>query len=471
MQFIKPDTNIDFIGKAITVASNFLIDADTLHIENTIINGSQPTDPDFGSCVRFTSNEDTTSVIIGFTLTEGSGCFVQSLNANVGGGIYCDSSSPKIVFNYVMNSSSLIGGGVGINNCSPILLNNVISYNTVTFKGGGVNIFFGSNPYLEGNIISNNTAISVGGVLFQACSPTFVNNIICNNTAETYIGGLDVLHSPGTDRTTIENCQIYGNTAGNSSGGLQVWNANVDVINCTISDNHAGTYSGGVGIFSNSTVNLSYTSITGNSASTFGGGIHIYSSEQTVTNCTIYGNEASYGGGISNQSNSNSNLVNCILWNDSPEEIYISTGSVTATYSDIQGGEAGIVINNTGSVYWLEGNIDSDPLFVDSGTGNFHLQPISPCIDAGTHLTETTGSGSGTVIEVEDAGYFTDGFGLSYGDLIQVGDNNPVRITGIDYDNNEITVEQSISWNSGDGVSFVYAGLSPDIGAYEYVEY
>ena len=97
------------------------------------------------------------------------------------------------------------------------------------------------------------------------------------------------------------------------------------------------------------------------------------------------------------------------------------------------------------------------------------LQETSPCIDAGTDPTVTTASGSGTVIGVEDAGYFTDGFGLSYGDLIQVGGNNPVRITGIDYDNNEITVAQSISWNSGDGVNFFYVGSTPDIGAYEYV--
>ncbi len=35
--------NINFKGKAITVASHFLIDGDKTHIENTIIDGSQPT--------------------------------------------------------------------------------------------------------------------------------------------------------------------------------------------------------------------------------------------------------------------------------------------------------------------------------------------------------------------------------------------------------------------------------------------
>ncbi|MCK4358316.1 MAG: T9SS type A sorting domain-containing protein, partial [Candidatus Cloacimonetes bacterium] len=47
-----------------------------------------------------------------------------------------------------------------------------------------------------------------------------------------------------------------------------------------------------------------------------------------------------------------------------------------AFYSDIQGGWAG------------EGNIDTDPLFVDSANGDFHLQENSPCIDAGTAYFE-----------------------------------------------------------------------------------
>lgn len=110
-----------------------------------------------------------------------------------------------------------------------------------------------------------------------------------------------------------------------------------------------------------------------------------------------------------------------------------------------------------------------DPKFINLYGNDFSLQSDSPCIDAGDFLTRTTSSGSGTSLVVEDARYFTDGYGVIQGDLVQVGSNNPVRITSINYNTNTITLEKNISWNKGDGVSYSYSGSAPDIGAYEYV--
>jgi len=39
--------------------------------------------------------------------------------------------------------------------------------------------------------------------------------------------------------------------------------------------------------------------------------------------------------------------------------------------------------NSNGVIYWLEGNMDEDPLFADPFFGNYHLTENSPCIDAG----------------------------------------------------------------------------------------
>jgi hypothetical protein len=79
--------------------------------------------------------------------------------------------------------------------------------------------------------------------------------------------------------------------------------------------------------------------------------------------------------------------VNSIVWGNTPEQIYFDMDwpgeAVTIEYSDIQGGEAGIVTNGQGPVYWGNGNMDVSPRFVDVGLGNYHLANDSPCINAG----------------------------------------------------------------------------------------
>ena len=121
-----------------------------------------------------------------------------------------------------------------------------------------------------------------------------------------------------------------------------------------------------------------------------------------------------------------------------------------------------------------------DPLFIYEGDGSdldpfgdrpdFRLQAESECIDSGAPLTSITSpSGSGTQFEVTDAGYFIDGWNITEGDEIQLaGSTERARITDVNYETNEITVEQDISWTQGQGVCLSYVGSAPDIGAYEY---
>jgi parallel beta-helix repeat protein len=113
-------------------------------------------------------------------------------------------------------------------------------------------------------------------------------------------------------------------------------------------------------------------------------------------------------------------------------------------------------------------SITSNPHFVNPDIKDFRLQNNSLCIDKGGFLTKTTSSVSGKIIKVENARYFTDGYGLIDGDLIKVGSNSPVRITNVNYNANTITVDKNISCNIADGVSYPYSGSAPDIGTYEY---
>ena len=111
--------------------------------------------------------------------------------------------------------------------------------------------------------------------------------------------------------------------------------------------------------------------------------------------------------------------------------------------------------------------IAQDPLFVNIANNDFNLSTDSPYINAGGFLTATASVGSGTTLVVRDARYFTNGYGVIQGDLVQVGSNSPVRVTNVNYSTNTITLSQSISWNANDGVSYPYSGSAPDIGAYE----
>ena len=110
------------------------------------------------------------------------------------------------------------------------------------------------------------------------------------------------------------------------------------------------------------------------------------------------------------------------------------------------------------------------------------LKDDSPCIDAGKFLTTTVGSGSGKVITVKDAGWFTAGFNADVpdkewfsggfnepqGSIIRVGDDGPLRVVSVNYANNTITVDKSISWGNGEGVSLYFVGSKPDVGALEH---
>jgi hypothetical protein len=116
-------------------------------------------------------------------------------------------------------------------------------------------------------------------------------------------------------------------------------------------------------------------------------------------------------------------------------------------------------------------NLEVNPLFVDAGAHNFALQSDSPMIDSGAFLTNTTSAGNGTSMQVRDASYFYDGFEIEgeVGDLIQLdGQTTTARIVSIDYAANTLTLDTSLTWTNGQGVSLAYSGNAPDIGAYEH---
>ena len=260
---VQPGTyveNINYNGKNITLASLFLTSQDTSYISQTIIDGNQN-----GSVVVFMNEEDSTAVLIGFTIKNG-----------LGDGSY----------------TWWCGGGITINSASPTIQNCTICNNSCEFRGGGIATWYNSNPIIKNCIISNNTDWAV-----------------CIYYSDTI----------------FLNTLIFGN-----DGGLRCNLSNPIIINTDIINNA--------------------------------------------------------GDGIKCLNNSNPIILNSIVWyNDSSITFFYgyTQNTITISYSDIQGGEAGIEINNNGTVNWQEGNLNTDPLFIDPVNEDYHLTENSPCIDAG----------------------------------------------------------------------------------------
>lgn len=264
---VSPGTyyeNIKFNGKKITVGSLYVTTNDNNYILSTIINGSQPVHPDTASCVLFINNEDSASVLIGFTLTGGTGTkWIDEHGAGVyfeGGGVLTALSSPTITKNVFINNEAIrktdtrsaggggirsgdgaariinnvfiqnkamYGGAIVLNYCAgAVVKNNIIMQNYVyqavegapTFGGGGIWV----NDQLPGNassnIISNNTIVgnyafgsgpaawagNGGGVYSNSSNVLFTNNLIWNNTQS---GLTQVRITAGSTELSYNNSQ------------------------------------------------------------------------------------------------------------------------------------------------------------------------------------------------------------------------------------------------------------------------
>ncbi|MDO8625573.1 MAG: right-handed parallel beta-helix repeat-containing protein, partial [Candidatus Diapherotrites archaeon] len=115
-------------------------------------------------------------------------------------------------------------------------------------------------------------------------------------------------------------------------------------------------------------------------------------------------------------------------------------------------------------------NLEVDPKVVNAAGHDFNLQAQSPLVDAGTFLAKTVSAGSGTTLVVDDAYPFFDGFGIDgeVGDMVQLQNSGQTaRLTNVNYATNTLTLDASLSWTAGQGVSLPYNGNAPDIGAVE----
>ena len=183
--------------------------------------------------------------------------------------------------------------------------------------------------------------------------------------------------------STLDGFDIHGN--GTLYGtGISCTHASPTIANNTVVGN-TGTVGGGISCDScwSTIVN---NVIAGNSASS-GGGISCYAGSPFIINNTITGNAARYSGGISTSSSagpagSSPVIVNNIIAFNSSGLSSTNNSSPIVRYNCVYG-NGGYDYSGLADPTGSDGNISIDPRLANVPYGNMHLQPGSPCVDAG----------------------------------------------------------------------------------------
>lgn len=176
----------------------------------------------------------------------------------------------------------------------------------------------------------------------------------------------NVINITNQTANTIENMTITGGDSDFFGAGI-ITGTHEDALylrNLTIDNNRSGIFCGS-GLNIQNTV-ISHNSGSGISSLFLGWGSFL------LFNVTIADN----GGFGIDVSEGSIDIINSVIYHNKGS-IYLDIASASVSYSDIEGGWEG------------EGNIDEDPLFLESGNYPFALSYDSPCLDAGT--PDTTG--------------------------------------------------------------------------------
>jgi parallel beta-helix repeat protein len=191
--------------------------------------------------VRSSSSITNTTVLDGFTITDGTMS-----------GIYNIGASPTIKNCTIKNNTSTTNGG-GIYNsagASPVLINCSISNNTSATNGGGIYLSSGitiTNCSFTGNNAAYGGAIHTSGAPSVLTNCSFTSNIASNGGGMYNSGGAPVL----------TNCSFANNTA-TFGGAMNNYFSSPKLRNCIVYGN-----SSGIANYNNSSPDIRYSLIQG----------------------------------------------------------------------------------------------------------------------------------------------------------------------------------------------------------------
>jgi predicted outer membrane repeat protein len=243
------------------------------------------------------------------------------------------------------------GGAVRIATDTGGITDSLFQFNQCDY-GGGVSASGTVN--ISQNDFIGNTAPYGGAVYLPYGTPTVADCGLYSNYAQWRGGGIYVESAYSLDTTAplITSCVFEGNSTDNGGSGVYSEDADTVVSNSVFRDNWTESDGGAVYCFEGSA--LFESCVFGGNQALENGGVAFATGAVTVTtfvNCDVVGNSALSGGGFYLEQGTLS-VDNSIVRGNFPEGFANDGGSVTTSYSNIEGGEfPGI------------GNNDSDPLF------------------------------------------------------------------------------------------------------------
>lgn len=320
---------LDLGGKAITLRSSGGPDVTTVNAFGQ-----------FDSAIHAISGEGPDTVLEGLTFTGGDATFAAPEDR--GGGLYINGSSPTVINCIFTLNDAIVGGGVYCNGGSPTFTDCQFLLNAADLGGGAY--FNASTIDIVGSTFQQNDAVVGQGGAIRAYNGTYsiTDSTFTQNTAINWGGALDLANNLSV---AIERCRFLGNFC--SDGGSQ----------------------GRGGAIAGRGTTIKNSIFVANNAHMFGGALYSTNaaSPMTVHNCTFLANVAGAGNSVV-AGNVATSVVNCIAWgNTMPDPV---NGNAVVSYSNIEA---------------------SDPMFVNAGRVDLHLQAGSPAIDAG-NTSVLTGS-------------------------------------------------------------------------------
>ena len=240
------DTSTD--GDTIIVTSGTYVENILISKKNIILRSSDPTSPTVvrntiidgsngGSVVTYEGAVGTTSVLAGFTITQGWGVFY-------GGGIDGAHTSATIKMNLIYRNRTN-NRGAGLADCHGLIENNIIAMNRISgsigsyMQGGGLDNCDGiiRNTIILFNRISNSHRYTAGyGGGLSKCDGFIINNTIVANEADVtnYSGMPAPITSPSGINGGLYYClaEIRNNIIwGNYYSGIYL-SCNIKLFNC-----------------------------------------------------------------------------------------------------------------------------------------------------------------------------------------------------------------------------------------------